>query len=464
MRDNAAARNVAAPDFPAWCDRNHVDTLVVGTSDTNGSWIGKRIAPGRLPGLLDGPGLAFSDVIFVLTRDGNNAVQPRPGQASYFPRKENGYPDIFLRPDLATARMLPWNPGTAALNGTFSDPEGAALPIAPRNVLARQVERAAALGLAVRVGFEFEFYLLQGQLADLERNGYRLEPISPRPYTYMVSRAAVDSPVLGDIRAGLEGAGIRVEAINPETGPGQYEINTGFCEAGQAGDDAFLYKNAIKEIASARGLLATFMAKPGADLAGSSCHLHQSLWRAGTGEPLTWAAGQPLSDTATHYLGGLLATMPEFAVLFAPTVNAYKRLVPYSWAATTATWGLDNRSTGLRVVGETAAARRIEHRLGGADVNPYLAIAACLAGGLHGLEHGLRPGAPYPGDAYAAPGLPALPRTLAQALDRFEASEAARAAFGDDFVEHFTAMKRWEDEQHRLSVSDWEVRHYVETA
>ena len=280
MTDNAAARNAAAPDFPAWCDRNHVDTLVVGTSDTNGSWIGKRIAPGHLPGLLDGPGLAFSDVIFVLTRDGNNAVQPRPGQATYFPRKENGYPDIFLRPDLATARMLPWNPGTAALNGTFSDPEGAALPIAPRNVLARQVERAAALGLEVRVGFEFEFYLLQGQLADLERNGYRLEPISPRPYTYMVSRAAVDFPVLGDIRAGLEGAGIPVEAINPETGPGQYEINTGFREAGQAGNDAFLYKNAIKEIAAARGLLATFMAKPGADLAGSSCHLHQSLWRA----------------------------------------------------------------------------------------------------------------------------------------------------------------------------------------
>jgi glutamine synthetase len=230
----------------------------------------------------------------------------------------------------------------------------------------------------------------------------------------------------------------------------------------RAADDAFLYKNGIKEMAAAHGLLATFMAKPQAGWAGSSCHLHQSLWRAGA--PLTWAPDAPLSGPARHFLAGQLATMADFAALFAPTVNSYKRLQPYSWAATTATWGLDNRSAGLRVVGETPQSRRIEHRLGGADVNPYLAIAACLAGGLHGLEHRLEPPGPYPGDAYADPALPRLPGSFTEALERFAASEVARESFGPDFVVHYTAMKRREAGEHARHVSDWEVRQYVETA
>jgi glutamine synthetase len=456
-----------APDiasFLDWCAEHAVTTLVVGSADTHGSWAGKRVAVRDLPELLAGPGLAFSDVLFTLTRDGTGVVEPEPGTQTYFPRKDNGYPDVFLRPDLGTARRLAWHEQTAALNGTFTHPDGSPLPIAPRNVLARQAARLADAGLDVKIACEFEFYLLHGTAAELAGRDYRLTPISPRPYTYLVSRASLDAPLLGQLRDGLEAAGITVEALNPETGPGQYEINTRYAGAMRAADDAFLFKNGIKEIAAAQGLLATFMAKPSTDWAGSSCHLHQSLWRADDGAPLTWAADAPLAGPARHYLAGQLATMADFAVLFAPTVNSYKRLQPYSWAATTATWGLDNRSVGLRVVGETPGSRRIEHRLGGADVNPYLAIAACLAGGLHGLEHRLEPPGPYPGDAYADPALPRLPGSFDEALERFASSEVAREAYGNDFVCHYTAMKRREAAEHARHVSDWEVRQYVETA
>ncbi len=453
-----------ARDFLAWCEEHGVHTVVVGTSDTHGSWVGKRVTVRDVPALLQGEGLAFSDVLFVITRDGDNVVEPPETATTYFPCKDNGYPDIFLRPDPSTARMLPWHDGTAALNGTFVRPDHTPVPIAPRNVLAAQVERACDLGLEVRIGFEFEFYLLQGSLDELVGGGYELRPLSPRPYTYMVFRSSVDAPLLRRIRDSLEGAGITVEALNPETGPGQYEINTRFAEALRAGDDAFLYKNAIKELAAAEGLVATFMAKPHTDWAGSSCHLHQSLWRLDDGAPLMWSEDGPLSETGRRYAAGLLASMADFAALFAPTVNAYKRLVPYSWAATTASWGLDNRSAGLRVVGESPQTKRVEHRLGGADVNPYLAIAACLAGGLHGVERGLELGEPYGGDAYADDGLPRLPTAFSEALDRLETSDLARSTFGDDFVEHFVAMKRWEVERYNGQVSDWEVRHYVETA
>lgn len=450
--------------FLDWCSGKGIDTIVIGTADTNGAWIGKLVAARDVPAIVESRGLAFAEGVFAITRDGNSLVRPYIGQDTYFPRMENGFPDIFLQPDITTARVLPWWHKTAALNGSLLRASGAAVPLAPRNVLMRQVERAQLMGLDVRVGFEFEFYLLQNSLADLEQNGYRMIPISPRPYTYMMSRACADQATLLRIRQCLEDAGISVVAINPETGPGQYEINTIFSGASRAGDDAFLYKNAIKQIATEQHLLATFMARPQNTWPGSSCHIHQSLWRAEDGEPLTWSRDQPLSEIALSYLAGLLESMVELCALFAPTVNAYKRLAPYSWAGTTVTWGLDNRSTGLRVVGDEPGARRIEHRLPGADVNPYLAIAACLAGGLYGVENELKPGKWYEGDAYGDDKLSTLPRTLDDALDVFEASELARNTFGDDFVEHFVRTRRWEVEQQREHVSDWEIRHYVESA
>lgn len=457
-----------ADGFLRWCSDQRVHTVVVGSSDTAGQWIGKRVPAPVVPGLLAGEGVAFSDVFLVLTRDGLDTVEPARGaeQLTYFPRKEQGYPDVFLRPDLSTARRLSWHDGTVALNGSYILPNGEPVPIAPRNVLSRLVEQARERGLDVRIGFEFEFYLLKGDLAALESSGYRLQPISTRPYTYNVFRSSIDEPLLSRFRSALSDAGIVVEALNPETGPGQYELNARYADALRAADDAFLYKNAIKELAAREGLLATFMAKPSTEWAGSSCHLHQSLWSP-DGAPLV-ADGHErhgLSKTARFWLGGLLDSMVDFTAVFAPTVNSYKRLAaPYSWAGTTVTWGHDNRSTALRVVGEAPAARRIEHRLGGADANPYLAIAACIAGGLHGLDGAIESPDPYSGDAYADRGLTKLPVTFVEALDRFGASEVVRTWFGADVVEHYVAVKRWEVARYDAHVSDWEVRHYVETA
>jgi glutamine synthetase len=431
-------------------------------------WIGKRLPVSDFLRLLDADGVPFCDVFLAITRSGDNVVEPVGGAQypTYFPRKEQGYPDILLRPDLGTTRVLSWHDGTIAVNGSYHLPDGAAVPIAPRNILAAQVERAAEHGIEVKIGFEFEFYLLKATLESLQANGYQLEPLSSRPYTYSVLRSSMDNPLLSRLRNALETAGVHVEALNPETGPGQYELNTRYVEAMRAGDDAFMYKNALKELVAQDGLLATFMARPHREWPSSSCHLHQSLWSRETGEPLL-AEDDPhlkLSKTGRHYLGGLLSTLVDFSAIYWPTVNSYKRPMPYSWAATTESWGYDNRSVAVRVVGEHKPALRLENRMPGADVNPYLAIAASLAGGLHGIENRIDPPEPVLGDAYADPKLRSLPRTFSEALDALESSTTARTCFGDDFVDHYVAMKRWEVAQYDQEVSGWEVRHYVETA
>lgn len=452
--------------FERWCDDAGIRTVVAGSADTHAQWIGKRMPVSDFLRLLLGEGVAFSDVFFTLTRCGTDVVEPpNPNQHGYFPSKEVGYPDVFFRADLTSARVLSWHEGTVAVNGTFVQPDGSPTPIAPRNILAEQVSRAGAHDLDVQVGFEFEFYLFEGVLADLEANDYRLRPLATRPYTYSVFRSSIDDELLLGWRAALEAAGVHIESLAPETGPGQYELNTRYVEAMRAGDDAFLYKHSLKELATARGMMASFMAKPGRELPGSSCHLHQSLWSHATGEPiLPGGAPGELSQTGRHYLGGLIDTMTELTALFWPTVNSYKRPTPYSWGATTATWGLDNRSVAVRMVGSEPGQQRLEHRMGGADVNPYILIAACIAGGLYGIEHEIEPPDPVLHDAYADTSLPRLPRTLSDALDRLESSAVARKCFGDDFVDHYLAMKRWEVSEYHDEVSDWEIRHYIETA
>lgn len=455
------------PDgFERWCEGQGIRTVVAGSADTHAQWVGKRLPLRDFLRLNAGEGIAFSDVFFTLTRCGTNVVEPPdPLQHGYFPNKEVGYPDVFFRADLGTARVLSWHDGTVGVNGTFVLPDGAPAPIGPRNVLAEQVRRAESYDLDIQVGFEFEFYLLEGVLSDLEANGYRLRPLATRPYTYSVFRSSADDELLTHLRAALEAAGVHVESLAPETGPGQYELNTRYVDAMRAGDDAFLYKHSLKELASQRGLMASFMAKPGRDLPGSSCHLHQSLWSRTTGAPLLpGAASGELSRTGRHYLGGLVETMTELAALFWPTVNSYKRATPYSWAATTATWGADNRSVAVRMVGQEPEQQRLEHRMGGADVNPYIVIAACIAGGLHGIEHEIEPPSPVAHDAYADASLPRLPGTLAEAVDQLEASSIAHKCFGDDFIDHYVAMKRWEIAEYDGEVSAWEVRHYIETA
>jgi glutamine synthetase len=446
-----------------WLAERDVETVITAGVDTHGILRGKRLPVDRLAAALH-HGVALSDVLWVLDPPEEALVERPADHDGYFPTTANGYPDVFLRPEPATARPVPWHERTALLLGTFALPDGAPVAIDPRIALARVVERARALGFEPLVGIELEFYLLRETPASLAEKAYtRLEPLEPRPFTYTVYGGSRNEPVLGRIRRLLLEHGVPVEAANPETGPGQWEVNLRYAPALRAADDAVLLKNAVKEIAAQEGLLATFMAKPVADWAGNSCHLHLSLARDG-GNAFWDAAAAGPSDVLRSFLAGVLDTMHELTPFFAPTPNAYSRFQPYSWAGTTATWAVDNRSTGLRLVLEGDEGTRLEQRQGGGDANPYLAVAAALAGGLHGLEHRLEPPPPTEADAYVLPAAeaPPLPRTLDAALDLLAASSRARELLGPDLVDHYVACKRAEAEAARLAVTDWDRRRYLE--
>jgi glutamine synthetase len=461
-----------AAGFARWCEAEGIHTVVAGAGDMHGIWRGKRLPVADFLAKA-GRGVPFSDVVLVITHsedtdEGQELVEP-PGGAAYplyFPRKEQGFPDIFAVPDLSTARRLPWHPGTVGVLGEFHLPSGAEVPLDPRAVLRRLVSRARSHGLEPKIGMEYELYLFRGDLAALAAAGWQLEPLRGRPYTYGVYGGSLDEDLIQEIRGQLAGAGIRVEASNPETGPGQFELNLHYDDALTAADDGFLYKNGIKEIAARNGYLASFMAKPRRDWAGSSCHIHQSAWERGSGRNLFFdhELGRGLSETARHYAGGLLATMREFTALFAPTPNSYKRFTPYSWAGTSVSWSYENRSTGVRAIAGHEGESRLEHRLPGADTNPYIVIAACLAGGLHGIEQKIEPAPACEGDAYATGQLESVPQTLEEAIGLLERSTVAREMLGEDFVQHYVLMKRFEAEKYRQQVSAWEVRRYVEMA
>jgi glutamine synthetase len=418
-------------------------------------------------------GVAISDVIFVLghreeSDEGEELAEP-PGGADYrgyFPRKEHGFPDVYVRAELETTRLLPWHDRTIGVMGGFYLGSGERLPIDVRAVLARQLDRAAELGYVARFGFEYEFYVFLGDVRSLRDSGYRLDPVRVRPYLYGIYGGGLEEELMDGVRRGLEAAGVSIEASSPETGAGQFELNIRHAEGLRAADDAFIFKHGVKEMLAQRGLLASFMAKPRARWSGSSCHVHQSLWSRESGDNVLGDPSDPagISDVARTYVGGLLATLPELTAIFWPTPNSYKRNVPYSWAGTSVSWGHDNRTTSLRVITNPPVATRVEHRVPGADANPYLVAAACLAGGLHGIESKAAPPDPVAGDAYADADLEPLPRTLDDALDALASSALARELLGPEFVEHYVALKRHEAERYRRHVSDWEVERYIEMA
>jgi glutamine synthetase len=422
-----------------------VETVILAGADAHGIMRGKRVPIAELDRAAT-RGVALCDVVWALPVDEHEPVQPPPDHAGYFPRP--GYSDMRAVPDLETARIVPWHDRTALLLCDFVDHEGGAIPLAPRAVLRSVVERARAMGIEPIVGVELEFYVLrETPQSVLGKRPSQLVAVDERPSVYGVVAASRHEPFAGAVREMLLGHGLAVEACNPESGPGQFEINLRAAPALQAADEAFLLKSAVKEVAAAHGLLATFMAKPRSDWPGSSCHLHLSL-REGT------------PSTMRHFIGGLLEAMAELTAIFAPTPNSYRRFVPHSWAGTTATWGVDNRSAGLRAIG----AERVEHRQAGADANPYLAVAAALAAGLDGLERECEPPPPVDGDVYATVdgAVRPLPATLAEATDLLERSALARDWLGSDVVEHYVAMRREELAAQAAAVTDWETARYLE--
>lgn len=442
-----------------------VDTVIVGGADTHGIMRGKRVPVEQLGHLID-DGMAICDVFWVMHLDESDLVLRPPEHGGYFPSERNGYPDIFAVPDLSTLRLVPWHEATALVLCDFEGHDRKPIPISPRTVLRRVVERSRKMGLEPLCGLELEFYVLRETPASvLERRPADLAPLQERPSTYGVVMGSRQEPLGRLIRQSALAYKLPVEACNPETGPGQFEMTLHYGPALKAADDAFLFKTAVKELAAREGVIATFMAKPRSDWAGNSCHVHLSL--AGErGESVFFdeQAEHGMSSVMRHFAGGALATMAEFTAIMAPTINSYRRFTPYSWAGTTSTWGIDNRSVGVRAVCEGQGGTRLEHRQAGGDVNPYLAAAAVLAGGLYGIENRIEPAELTDGDVYAfAPGtVPALPRTLDHATELLAGSEIARDWLGRDFVDHYVEMKRAECEAQMTAVTDWEIARYLD--
>lgn len=435
-----------------------IETVVLAATDTHGVMRGKRVPISQLARLL-GHGVPFCDVLWVLHVDESALVARPDGHAGYFPTERNGYPDVVARPDPSTLRIVPWHPRTALILCDWHGQDGAPLPIAPREVLRRVVERARAMGHEPRCALELEFYVLRETSGSLlAKRPADLVPLTERPSTYGVGLGSRQEPLTRLIRERMLEYGIPLEACNPETGPGQFEITLRHRPALEAADDAFLFKAAVKELAAQEGLLATFMAKPSTEWAGSSCHVHTSLEGGAFHDA---AAPDGLSQILRSFVAGTLEAMPGLTAVMAPTINAYRRFSEYSWAGTSATWAIDNRSTGVRAISEGEGGTRVEHRQPGGDVNPYLAVAAALAGGLDGIERGLQPPPATTGDVYAMD-VPLLPRSLPEATAAFAESRVAREWLGEDFAGYYLEMKRAEIDAAAVAVTDWEVARYLE--
>lgn len=441
-----------------------VETVLCVLPDLHGRLMGKRITADYFleDTLAGGEGLHASIYLFVVDMD----MEPLPGFD--ITSWETGYQDFRMVPDLTTLRLIPWQAKTAmVICDAYAEEGDEPVEVAPRQILRRQIERARAAGYSFKFGSELEFFMFRDSYEQAWQRRYEsLEPSANYRADYHMLQTAKVEEIIGQIRAGMNGARVPVFASKGEWGLGQHEINLRYADPLEMADRHSIYKNGAKEIAAQSGLSITFMAKWAIEEIGSSFHIHSSLWDAEGVTPLLWDAAAPhhLSQTARHYLGGILAGAREMTYLFAPNVNSYKRFQPASFAPTTIAWGHDNRTCGFRLVGERGSLR-LENRIPGADANPYLAFAATIASALHGLEHELEPPPICERNAYEAPETGLVPGTLLEAIELFAASRLACDAFGESVVKHLVNVARQELEIfNHQTITDWERRRYFERA
>ena len=435
-----------------------VDTVLVCMCDMQGRLVGKRVTGRHFLGML-GHDMHACDYLLAVDVE----MLPIPGlEVSSW---EKGFGDFSIRPDLRTARLVPWIPGTAVVLGDTVDAKGKLAPHAPRSILRNQIERMEAAGFSALFASELEFYVFRGDWKAARQGSYRgLEPDGFYSEDYQIFQTSGKERLMRAIRNGMEAAGIAIESSKGEGGPGQAEINLLYAETLEMADRHVIYKNGVKELAHAEGHCVTFMAKWNDRMPGSSCHIHNSLTNLSNGEAAFADPARPFgfSKVFEHYLAGQVALARDMTLLLAPFVNSYKRFQSGSFAPTKAVWSLDNRTAGFRVLGE-GNSLRVECRIPGADVNPYLAYAALIAAGLHGIENELPLGPPNAGNAYTSAGDAAhIPTTLPEAASALEHSTVLRAALGDGVIEHCVHLARWEQSEADRRVTDWELGRYFE--
>ena len=443
----------------ATIEKHNIRVVKIGGGDMDGVYRGKRVSAEQFLSGARGDGFPQCDVLFGWD------IQDEVIGSLPFSNWETGFSDIIMRPDLSTFAATPWEERCASVICDFFTEHGDSLLLSPRAVLQRVVQRAADGGYVSKMAAELEVRFFREDQESLRAKDYaNLRPLNPGLNCYSIHHASIDEPVIGRVCEMLNSYGIEVEAYNREHGAGMYEINIRYTDALRAADQTMLYKSAMKEIAGQMGVTPTFMAKYAHDLDGCGGHLHQSLWASGSDTNVFWDAEGPqhVSSTMGNYIAGVLATLPEFMLMYAPNVNSYKRYVPRTWAPTNVTWGIDNRTAALRAIVSGPEAIRIENRAPGADLNPYLAFAASLAGGLQGIEKKLDPPPAVRGSAYNAGDAAPLPSSLPAALEAFRSSELARRFFGEEFCDQYIAFREWEVEKHRRAVTDWERRRYFE--
>jgi glutamine synthetase len=438
-----------------------IDTVLCMFTDQQGRFMGKRILPDFfLEDVLGEEGLHACLYLLAIDME----MEPLPGYE--YASWETGYGDFKLIPDVSTLRLVPWIDKTAMVICDIADEEtDEPVEVTPRQILKRQVERAKAAGYSLKAGSELEFYLFKESYEEAAERRYQdLHPSSTYIMDYHMLQTTKDEWIIRQIRNGMVGAGIPIEFSKGEFGKGQHEINIVYADALETADRHALYKHGVKEIASLNGAAITFMAKWTMAEAGSSCHMHSSMWNEDGSESLMWddAAPHHLSETFRYFLGGLMATAHEMAWMFAPFVNSYKRYQLGSWAPTAIVYSHDNRTAGFRIVGHKRSFR-IENRIPGADVNPYLGYAATIAGGLYGIQNKIDCGEMFEGNAYEAKDVPRVPSSLHEAVEAFEGSEVAREAFGDFVFEHLVNTARQEQVIFdNTTVTDWELARYFE--
>src|SRR6266550_4124813 len=434
---------------------DEIETVIACFPDMYGRLVGKRVAAKFFIDEVAEHGMHACDYLLACDVD----MDPVPGYA--FTSWAKGYGDFHPVPDFETMRIASWqNKSALVLCDIHDEKTESLLPLAPRSILRKQLARAADAGYTAFGASELELYVFNDSYEDVAKKGFiNLEPIGRVIEDYHILQGTKEEFLIGAIRSHLERSGIPVESSKGEWGPGQQEIGLRYAEALEMADRHHIYKHAAKEIAWQHGKAITFMAKWDERYAGSSCHIHVSLWDKDGKKPLF--AGE--SPTFRHFLGGWMSHIRELFAFYAPYPASYKRYVAGSFAPTGIAWSHDNRTAGFRIVGH-GPSLRIECRAPGADANVYLAFAAALAAGLDGIEHHIEPPPAFDGDVYAATELPQVPHTLRESIGALAESAWARETFGEDVVDHYLHFFRTEQRKFDAAVTDWERRRYFEMA